>query len=156
MIRDIRPLGDPVLRTACDPVRSITPGITTLVRDLLDTVDQPGRAGVAANQIGVGLRVFSYRTDDELGYVINPELVSTSGEQTGLEGCLSVPGHAYEVTRPEYACVRGIDLAGEPITIEGHGLLARALLHELGHLDGRLYLDLLPGPQRREVLRSFR
>src|SRR5699024_5126045 len=127
----------------------------SLVQDLLDTVDQEGRAGVAANQIGVGVRVFAYRVDDELGYLINPELVRTSGEQTGPEGCLSVPGHAYEVTRPDYAEVHGIDLAGEPVTLSGHGLLARALLHELGHLDGRLYVDLLPGTQRREVMRAL-
>lgn len=156
MIREIRRLGDPILRTVCDPVRRITPGIESLVQDLLDTVDQEGRAGVAANQIGVGLRVFSYRVGDELGYVINPELVDASGEQTGPEGCLSVPGHAYEVTRPEYAEVRGIDLAGDPVRLTGHGLMARALLHELGHLDGKLYVDLLPGPQRREVMRAFR
>ncbi|MPV49792.1 peptide deformylase [Pseudactinotalea sp. HY160] len=156
MIREIRPFGDPILRTTCDPVRGITPGTRSVVRDLLDTVDQPGRAGVAANQIGVGLRIFSYLVDGDLGYLINPELVSATGEQSGPEGCLSVPGHSFEVTRPDRVEVTGIDLDGAPVTVVGTGLLARALLHELDHLDGRLYIDLLPGSRRREVLRAFR
>lgn len=155
MKREIRHLPDPVLRTACDPVRTITSGVRSLVTDLMDTVNEPDRAGLAANQIGVGLRVFAYHIEDEIGYVINPELVTTSGEQTGPEGCLSVPGHMHELTRPDYAQVTGIDLDGRPTTVSGHGLMARCLLHELGHLDGTLFIDRLPGHVRREIMRSF-
>ena len=91
-IRDIRVVPDPVLRTPCDPITDITPAIRRLVDDLLDTVNDPGRAGVSANQIGVSLRAFSYNIDGEIGYILNPVLEETSGEQYGDEGCLSLPG----------------------------------------------------------------
>ena len=155
-IREIRVVPDPVLRTPCDPIRTITPAIERLVQDLLDTVDDPGRAGLSANQIGVGLRAFSYNIDGKIGYTLNPVLVETSGEQYGDEGCLSVPGLWYKTRRADYARVTGIDLQGKPITLEGKGIMGRMLQHECDHLDGHVYLDRLEKEERREALRMMR
>ncbi|MFT8703979.1 peptide deformylase [Bifidobacterium aquikefiricola] len=155
-IRDIRVVPDPILRTVCDSVQSITPAIERLVRDLLDTVNDPGRAGLSANQIGVPLRIFSFNIDEELGYVINPVLEETSGEQIGAEGCLSLPGLWYDTRRAEFARVRGIDLSGGEITVEGHGIKARMLQHECDHLDGHVYIDRLEKDVRRKALRELR
>ena len=102
-IREIRVVPDPVLRTPCDPIKEITPAVRHLVQDLLDTVDDPGRAGLSANQIGANLRAFSYNIDGKIGYVLNPVLEETSGEQYGDEGCLSVPGLWYKTRRADYA-----------------------------------------------------
>src|SRR5690606_8577444 len=112
-VRDIRVFGDPVLRTVCDPVVIGAATTARLVEDLLDTVQLPGRAGVAAPQIGVGVRAFSYFVDDELGYILNPELVEVSGDARLVdEGCLSVPGFYFPRMRHPFARVRGVDLAG--------------------------------------------
>ena len=105
-IREIRVVPDPVLRTPCDPIKEITPAVRHLVQDLLDTVDDPGRAGLSANQIGVNLRAFSYNINGKIGYVLNPVLEETSGEQYGDEGCLSVPGLWYKTRRADYARLR--------------------------------------------------
>lgn len=155
--RTIRLFGDPVLKTPCQAVETIDEGVRALVQDLLDSVALPGRAGVAANQIGAGLRVFSYNVDGEIGYVINPVLVSTEGEArlTG-EGCLSVPGLWFETMRYPRATVRGIDLDGAEITITGEGVLAQALQHETDHLDGYLYLDRLDPERRRAAMKEVR
>ena len=99
-IREIRTVPDPVLRTPCETIREITPAVRRLVQDLLDTVDDPGRAGLSANQIGVGLRAFSYNINGKIGYVLNPVLEEKSGEQYGDEGCLSVPGLWYRPVAP--------------------------------------------------------
>lgn len=155
-IREIRIVPDPVLRTPCTPVKTITPGIEKLVRDLLDTVDDPGRAGLSANQIGVSLRVFSYNIDGTLGYVINPTLVETRGEQYGDEGCLSLPDLWYKTRRANYARVEGINLKGEKITIEGEGTMGRMLQHETDHLDGHVYIDRLEKDQRRAAMHYLR
>jgi peptide deformylase len=155
-VRAIRVWGDPVLQTVCDPVTSVDDGVRALVEDLLDTVREPGRAGLAANQIGVGLRVFSYNVDDRVGYVINPEIVELEGEQDGDEGCLSVPGLWYPTRRAQRAVVTGTDLDGEPVTVRGSGLMGRCLQHEVDHLDGHLYLDRLETPVRREAMRTLR
>lgn len=155
-VREIRLFGDPVLKSACDKVQD--PGsVATLVRDLLDTTSLPGRAGVAANQIGVGLRVFAYSVDDELGYLINPELVELSGDKIEIdEGCLSVPGLWHKTPRFERATARGLQLDGSEIQISGEGLLAQALQHECDHLDGLLYLDRLVPEERKLALRALR
>lgn len=155
-IRDIRIVPDPVLRTACEPISTITPAVERLVQDLLDTVDDPGRAGLSANQIGVSLRAFSYHIDGKIGYVLNPALVETSGEQYGDEGCLSVPGLWYKTRRSDYAKVEGIDLQGNPVVLEGTGLMGRMLQHECDHLDGHVYLDRLEKEERRQALRYMR
>lgn len=155
-VREIRLFGDPVLKSVCDKVQD--PGsVVTLVQDLLDTTSLPGRAGVAANQIGVGLRVFAYSVDDELGYLINPELVELSGEKIEIdEGCLSVPGLWHKTPRYERATARGLQLDGREIEISGEGLLAQALQHECDHLDGLLYLDRLLPQERKLALRALR
>ncbi|WEV71752.1 peptide deformylase [Bifidobacterium sp. ESL0790] len=155
-IREIRVVPDPVLRTPCDPVKEITPAVRKLVQDLLDTVDDPGRAGLSANQIGVSLRVFSYNIDGKLGYVINPVVEETSGEQYGDEGCLSLPQLWYKTRRADYARVRGIDLDGKTIVVEGRGIMGRMLQHETDHLDGHIYIDRLEKEERREAMRRMR
>ena len=156
-VRPIRLFGDPVLRAACAPIEHIDDGIRALVRDLLDTVALPGRAGVAAPQIGVGLRAFSYNVDGVIGYVLNPVVVETAGEPAHIgEGCLSVPGIWHEALRHPYARVVGIDLDGEETVLEGEGLMAQALQHETDHLDGTLYLARLGPEQRRIAMREIR
>ena len=155
-IREIRVVPDPVLRTPCDEIKEITPAVRRLVDDLLETVDDPGRAGLSANQIGVSLRAFSYNIDGKVGYVLNPVLEEKSGEQYGDEGCLSVPGLWYKTRRADYARVRGIDLDGNEVVLEGSGLMGRMLQHECDHLDGHVYLDRLEKEERREALRYMR
>jgi peptide deformylase len=155
--RQIRLFGDPVLRSACD---TITPGdkrVKALIDDLIDTVEVPGRAGVAANQIGVGLRAFSYNVDGTVGYIINPRLVETRGEPELVdEGCLSVPGFYFPRERFPYARVEGIDLQGKPVILEGEGLMAQALQHETDHLDGHLYIEGLDAETKREAMKLIR
>lgn len=155
-VRPIRLFGDPVLRTPSAPVDVVDDGIRALVRDLLDSVEPAGRAGVAAPQIGVGLRAFSYNIDGDIGYVLNPVLeVSGDPEPVG-EGCLSVPGLWHDAIRHPHAKVTGIDLDGNEIVLEGDGLLAQALQHECDHLDGRLYLDRLSKDDRRAAMKAVR
>ena len=155
--RAIRVFGDPVLKTKTDVIDRIDEHVAALVQDLLDTVRIPGRAGVAATQIGVGLRAFSYNVDGDVGYVINPVLEETRGEPLLMdEGCLSVPGLWFPTPRCDYARVRGIDLDGQEVVIEGTGLMAQALQHETDHLDGLLYLDRLPAETRKEAMKQIR
>lgn len=158
-MRDIRVVGDPVLRTPCEPVRDLSdPRVRSLVEDLLETVDADGRAGLAANQIGVSLRAFSWNIDDEIGYVLNPRLVEVSEEeyQDGDEGCLSVPGLWYPTKRAWYARVIGEDLDGREVVVEGTELMARCLQHECDHLDGMLFLDRLDRAERKRAMRDIR
>jgi peptide deformylase len=155
-VRSIREFGDPVLRETCRPVTRFGDGLARLVTDLLDTCRLPGRAGLAAPQIGVDLRVFCYNVDGAEGYLINPELVSSEGSQEGPEGCLSIPGLYLPVTRATYAVATGVDLAGQPVRVAGRGGLARCMQHELDHLDGHLYLDRLSPADRREALSFIR
>jgi peptide deformylase len=156
-VRDIRFFGDPVLKARSAEIGEIDDSVRALVRDLLDTVEPPGRAGVAAPQIGVGLRAFSYNIDGDIGYVLNPRLVEVRGEPAPVdEGCLSVPGLWHPALRYPWARVEGIDLDGEPVVLEGEGLLAQALQHETDHLDGTLYLDRLAPEQRRIAMREVR
>ena len=156
--RQIRLFGDPVLRSVSDPV-AVVPGdpkIAALVEDLVDTVSAPGRAGVAAPQIGVGLRAFSYNVDDEVGYVINPVLEVSGEPELVDEGCLSVPGFYFPRLRYPTAKVTGVDAAGNPVTLEGDGLMAQALQHETDHLDGKLYIEGLDPETKREAMRAVR
>ena len=157
-IREIRVIGDPVLRTPTEWITEIDDRVRSLVEDLLETVDMDGRAGLAAPQIGVGLRAFSWNIDDEIGYVLNPRLVEVSTEeyQDGDEGCLSVPGLWYSTERAWYARVEGIDLDGKPVVVEGEELMARALQHETDHLEGMLYIDRLDRATRRKALKAIR
>ena len=157
-IREIRVIGDPVLRTPTEWITEIDDRVRSLVEDLLETVDMDGRAGLAAPQIGVGLRAFSWNIDDEIDYVLNPRLVEVSTEeyQDGDEGCLSVPGLWYPTERAWYARVEGIDLDGKPVVVEGEELMARALQHETDHLEGMLYIDRLDRATRRKALKAIR
>ncbi len=156
-VRPIRVFGDPVLKSPSAPIEQIDEGTKALVADLLDTVALPGRAGVAAPQIGVGVRAFSYNVDGEIGYVLNPVLVSVSGEPELVgEGCLSVPGLWHDTLRYPHAVVHGIDLDGNPVVLEGEGLMSQALQHETDHLDGTLYLDRLDPARRTQARREVR
>lgn len=155
--RQIRLFGDPVLRSVCDPVVPGDPRAAALVEDLLEGVRLPGRAGLAANQIGVGLRAFSYNIDGEVGYIINPVIAEVSGEPELVdEGCLSVPGFYFPRLRYPYARVTGIDLDGNPIAVDGTGVMAQALQHEVDHLDGHLYIEGLEPATKKEAMRLIR
>lgn len=156
-VREIRLFGDPILRSVTDPIARFDAGIDALVRDLLDTVAIPGRAGVAANQIGVGLRAFSYHVEGRMGCILNPVLAEVRGEPVLTdEGCLSVPGFAYPRLRYPWARVIGVDRHGTPVELEGEGLLAQALQHEIGHLDGALYIEGLDAETKRRAMSEIR
>ncbi len=156
-IREIRLFGDPVLRSVCDPIAVGDRRAKALIDDLLETVRVPGRAGLAANQIGVGLRAFSYNVDDAVGYIINPVVVETSGELALVdEGCLSVPGFFFPRLRYPFARVEGVDLDGAPLALEGTGLMAQALQHEVDHLDGHLYIEGLEPDVKKDAMRVIR
>ena len=156
-MRPIRLWGDPVLRSPCDAVTTFDATLGRLVDDLVDTVTaEPGRAGLAANQIGVSLRAFSFFVDGVIGYVVNPVIAATAGTQDDDEGCLSLPGLWFPTPRAARATVTGVDRDGQPVTHSGEGLLARCFQHEVDHLDGMLYLDRLSGAARREALRAAR
>lgn len=155
-VRPIRQIGDPVLRTPSDQVTVFDDKLRELIRDLEETVDAPGRAGLAAPQIGVGLRAFSYNIDGQIGHLINPRVTYRS-EQTQLddEGCLSVSGLWFPTVRAAEAVAEGVDVDGAPRTVRGTGLMARCLQHEIDHLDGRLYLDRLTGDTKRAAYRAL-
>lgn len=157
-IRDIRIIGDPVLRTPCDPVTEVDDHVRSLVEDLLETVDMDGRAGLAANQIGVSLQAFSWNIDGDLGYVLNPRVVALSADefQDGEEGCLSVPELWYPTERAWYARVEGTDLDGREVVVEGEGLMGRCLQHETDHLKGMIYIDRLDRATRKKALSDIR
>ena len=156
-VRDIRLFGDPILRSVCDPVGDLGPAIEALVADLLDTVRVPGRAGLAANQIGVGLRAFAYNVDDRIGYLLDPQLVEVRGEPIDFdEGCLSVPDLVFPTKRHPWARSVGRLLDGSTTEVIGEGVLAEALQHEQDHLDGKLYLTRLEPAIRREAMAEVR
>lgn len=154
--REIRLFGDPVLKTSCREVGAPS-SVNQLVSDLLETCDLPGRAGVAANQIGVDQRVFSYKVDGQLGYLINPVITSRS-EETELmeEGCLSVPGVWSNVSRSVQVTIIGKQLDGTDVEIEASGLLAQVFQHECDHLDGKLYLDRLDQQTKKQAMSEIR
>jgi peptide deformylase len=155
-VREIRLFGDPILRSMTDPVVRFDAQTQSLVRDLVDTVSLPGRAGVAANQIGVGLRAFSFHVNGTIGCILNPVLAEVRGEPVLTdEGCLSVPGFSFPRLRYPFARVTGFDRNGSPLEIEGDGLLAQALQHEIGHLDGELYIEGLAPEVKRHAMRDI-
>ena len=155
-IKPIRLFGDPVLRTPAEPVTDFDAELRKLVADLTDTMrDAPG-VGLAAPQIGVGLRVFTYYVDDEIGHLINPDLDLSSDEETDDEGCLSFPGLAYPTKRSYGVVAKGFNKQGEPVTVEGSGLLARCVQHETDHLDGILFIDRLDKKQRKLAMKAIR
>jgi len=155
-VQPIRLFGDPVLRTPADSVRDFDKELRGLVKDLTETMlDAPG-VGLAAPQIGVGLRVFTYYVDDELGHLVNPSLDLSDEEQEGEEGCLSFPGLAYPTKRAFGVVAKGWNMHGDPVTVEGTDLLARCVQHETDHLDGVLFIDRLDRETRKLALREIR
>jgi len=157
-IYPIRTFGDPVLRIDTRPITDIDAAVHTLVKDMIETMyDAPG-VGLAANQIGMPRRIAVFDANDDLGarVMINPEIVETAGEFEMEEGCLSVPGHWWEITRPGFARVKAVDLDGDEVEYAGDGLLGRVLQHEVAHLDGGLLIDALPKRMRKKALKELR
>lgn len=155
-IQPIRLFGDPVLRKRATEVVDFDRELRQLVSDLTDTMlDAPG-AGLAAPQIGVGLRVFTWYVDGEIGHLVNPTLELSEEEQLDLEGCLSLPELTFECRRALSVVARGFDMHGEPVTINGSELLARAIQHETDHLDGVLFIDRLDEAARKAAMREIR
>ena len=147
-IRNIRQIGDPILNKVSREVYNMTDRIAELIDDMLDTMYKTGGVGLAAPQVGILKRIVVIDVTaegDSPIILINPEILETSGSQTGQEGCLSVAGKSGVVTRPNYAKVKALNENMEEIIVEGEELLARALLHEIDHLEGKLYVDLVEG-----------
>ncbi len=155
-IQPIRLFGDPVLRTPAEPVVDFDRELARLVKDLTDTMLEAPGVGLAAPQLGVSLRVFTYHVDGVLGHLVNPVLDLGEEEQEGEEGCLSFPGLAYPTRRALRVVARGVDLHGEPVQVEGTDLLARCVQHETDHLDGVLFIDRLDREQRKAAMRAIR
>ncbi|MBI2169470.1 MAG: peptide deformylase [Actinobacteria bacterium] len=152
----IRTWGDPVLRQPAAPIENIDDTLLKLVDDMLQTMyDAPG-VGLAAQQVGVLQQVFVYDIGEGPGVLFNPEIVETSGEWIYEEGCLSVPGLFFPITRAEEVHIRGLDLDGNPVSFEGHELLGRVFLHETDHLHGQLLLDRLDKATHKQAMRALR
>jgi peptide deformylase len=157
-IYPIRTFGDPVLRLPTKLITEITPVVHTLASDMIETMyDAPG-VGLAANQIGISRRIAVFDANDELGprIMINPEIIELTGDIEMEEGCLSVPGHWWEIARPAFARVKALDLDGNEVEYAGDGLMGRVLQHEIGHLDAGLLIDVLPKRIRKKALRDLR
>lgn len=145
-VRQIRVMGDEILTKKCKPVKELTGRTMDLIEDMFETMYEASGCGLAAPQVGVLKRIFVIDVEDGNQYVmINPEILEQSGEQTGYEGCLSLPGKSGLVTRPNYVKVRALNERMEPYEVEGEGLLARAICHEYAHLEGQMYVDLVEG-----------
>ncbi len=142
-IRKIVTVGDEVLNKKCRPVAQITPRILSILDDLADTLYDSGGVGLAAPQVGILRRIAVIDIDEGLIELINPEIIESSGEQTDTEGCLSYPDHFGKVTRPRHVKVRAMNRDGEIFEMEGDDLLARAMCHEIDHLDGKMFMDLV-------------
>jgi len=155
-IKDIRLFGDPILRTPAVEVVDFDKELRQLVSDLTETmVNAPG-AGLAAPQIGVGLRVFTYVVDDQLGHLVNPSLDLSTETQEGPEGCLSFPSMTYDCRRALRVVAKGQDMFGEPVLLEGSERLARCIQHETDHLDGILFVDRMDPEQRKLAMKAVR
>jgi peptide deformylase len=155
-VKPIRLFGDPILRTRAAPVVDFDNELRRLVADLSDTMlDAPG-VGLAAPQIGVGLRVFTYFVDGEVGHLVNPDLSLSEEEQFGPEGCLSLPDLTFDCRRALRVVAKGMNMYGDPVVIEGSDLLARCIQHETDHLDGVLFIDRLDRETRRAAMRAIR
>ena len=148
-LRTIRVEGDPVLTKISRPVDKMTPRIQDLITDMLDTTYEAMGVGLAAPQVGILKRIVVIDVGDGPIILINPEIIEKSGEQTGDEGCLSVPGMSGQVTRPDHVKVKALNEDMEEVVYEGEGLLARAFCHELDHLDGHMYTELVEGELHR-------
>jgi peptide deformylase len=154
----LRLFGDPVLKQRAREVEELDGELVTVVHGMYDTMDLEDGIGLAAPQVGVRKRLFTYDLHEGggPGVVINPEIVESAGEVLSDEGCLSVPGYRFEIVRAEHVTMRGIDLDGQEVVLEGDDLLARMIQHEIDHLDGVLVLDRVDPDVRREALRDMR
>ena len=150
-VRQVREMGDEVLNKVSKEVKVITPRTITLIEDMLDTMYETNGVGLAAPQVGILKRIVVIDVGEGPIILINPVILETSGEQTGDEGCLSVPGKAGQVTRPYYVKVKALDENMEEVIYEGEGLLARAFCHEIDHLDGHLYVEKVEGELHEPV-----
>ncbi|HJB30267.1 MAG TPA: peptide deformylase [Candidatus Blautia faecavium] len=148
-IRTIRIQGDEVLTKKSRPVKEMTPRLKELIADMLDTMYEANGVGLAAPQVGILRRIVTIDVGEGPIVLVNPEIIETDGEQTGDEGCLSVPGMSGQVTRPNYVKVRALDMDMNQVEYEGEELLARAFCHEIDHLDGKMYTDLVEGELHR-------
>jgi peptide deformylase len=154
---EIRLLGDPVLRQRASEVTDVDGALARLVDDMFDTLDGAAGLGLAAPQVGVQKRLFVYEmTDGAKGVIVNPVITESRGEWTYDEGCLSIPGLYFEITRPNEIHLTGYDLDGNEISIEADELMSRLFQHELDHLDGVLLLERLEADQRKQALRQWR
>jgi len=152
-VTPIRLMGDPVLRTPAAPVVDFDQELRRLVTDLTETMHAAGGAGLAAPQIGVGLRVFTWYVDGEVGHLVNPEVTPVGEEfEEAAEGCLSIPGYRFDTRRNVYIAATGWNMHGDPVRIEGSHMLARAVQHETDHLDGVLFIDRLDPEARAAAL----
>lgn len=155
-VMPIRLFGDPILRTPALPVVDFDKELRKLVKDLTDTMQDAPGAGLAAPQLGVSLRVFTWWVDDDLGHLCNPVLDLSDETQDGEEGCLSIPDLSFDTRRSLRVVAKGFNMHGEPVTIEGSDLLARAIQHETDHLDGILFVDRLDPESRKVAMRAIR
>ena len=155
-VQSIRLYGDPVLTTVAAPVETFDKELRKLVSDLTDTMLEAPGVGLAAPQIGVSLRVFTWWVDGELGHLCNPVLDLSEDEQDVEEGCLSLPGLAFDTKRAFSVVARGMSMYGEPIEIEGSELLARCIQHETDHLDGIVFIDRLDVTARKDAMKAIR
>jgi peptide deformylase len=156
-VQPIRLFGDPVLRTPAEPVVDFDKELRRLVRDLTDTMRDANGAGLAAPQLGVGLRVFTFHVDDVLGHLVNPVLeFPDEEEQDGEEGCLSLPGLYFDTKRRMNVVASGFTEYGDPVRLVGSGLMARCVQHETDHLDGVLFVDRLDPAARKEAMKAIR
>lgn len=156
-VQPIRLFGDPVLRSRAEEVVDFDKELRNLVHDLWDSMQDRSGAGLAAPQLGVGLRVFTYHCDGFAGHLINPTWTSVGGEeQFGPEGCLSIPEMFWECVRAKHVVARGWNMHGEPVEVEGSDLLARCIQHETDHLDGVLFVDRLDERTRKAAMREIR
>lgn len=155
-VQPIRLFGDPVLRTPAEPVTDFDKELRKLVQDLTDTMLEAPGAGLAAPQLGVGLRVFTYYVDEQLGHLVNPTLELSDEVYIDDEGCLSFPGLAFPTERAVRTVAKGYNMYGEPVAVEGSDMLARALQHETDHLDGVLFIDRLDDEQRKLAMKAVR
>ena len=156
-VKSIRLFGDPVLRTPAEPVRDFDAELRRLVKDLTETMEDAPGLGLAAPQIGVGLRVFTYHVDsDEPGHLINPSLDLSEEQDEDDEGCLSFPSLVYPVKRAYGVVAKGFNMYGDPVTITGTELLARCVQHETDHLDGILFIDRMDPAQRKLAMKAIR
>ena len=156
-VQPIRLFGDPVLRTPADPVVDFDAELRKLVADLVETMQEQSGAGLAAPQLGVGLRVFAFDVDEVVGHIVNPTIsFPDDEEQEGPEGCLSIPGMRWDCRRHLHVVAHGSDMYGEPLTVEGTEILARCIQHEVDHLDGVLFVDRLDAQTRKQAMAEIR